>query len=230
MKIDLLCVGLLTIALAIGGCSPDAAAPPTDLVVTSGAAPTSQQECLLAGAEVYEGLTERAFAEPLAKLASDAREAEIVARGCERFLNPEQIASLHQAFESIDRAQTPSAYALAAIEGYRVLVSAQARGASIVPMEVSLLDYAGFRYQAGASSTPPLWDDMRQAATIADLHWASIAPSISDLTLKDRFAREVAALHAAIPVRDVAAARRAATAELDDVDRLEQYFSSRTHQ
>jgi hypothetical protein len=161
------------------------------------------------------------------KLALQAREAEAGARRCERSLNPEQIAALHEVFNRITGAQNPGSYALAAVEGYRVLISAQARDASPIPIDVSLLDYAGFRYQAGASSATPLWDDMREAVAIADLHWAAIAPSVSDLALRDRFAGEVAALHAAIQARDVTAARRAATAELDDVDRLEQYFSAR---
>lgn len=227
MRSGPLYAGLLTIALALGGCSPDADAPAPDPAVSNAADAASQQRCLVAGAEAYEGLTEHAFVEPIAKLGLEAREVELVARGCERFLNAEQIVALHEVFDRTTDAQTPASYALAAVEGYRVLTSAQVRGASPIPIEVSLLDYAGFRYQAGASSASPLWDDMREAAAIADLHWTAVAPSIFDLALKERFEGEITALHAAILAQDVAAARRAATAELDDVDRLEQYFSDR---
>lgn len=222
-----LCAILLTFVLAVGGCGPNAVAPPPNGTAVNGASTASAQRCLLASAESYEGLTERAFAEPMAKLALAASEAEVVARGCENSLNPEQIAALHEVFDRIEHAQDSASYALATVEGYRVLISAQARDASPIPIDVSLLDYAGFRYQAGASSTPPLWDDMRGAAAIADLHWAAVAPSISDLVLKERFAAEVTALHAAILAQDVAAARGAAIVELDNVDRLEQYFSAR---
>jgi hypothetical protein len=227
MKNGPLCASLLTFVLALAGCGPKAAAPPPHATTANGAATASDQTCLLAGAEAYEGLTERAVAEPMAKLALEAQDAEVIARGCERSLNPEQIAALHEIFDRTSEAQNAPAFALAAVEGYRVLISAQARGASPIPIDVSLLDYAGFRYQAGASSSTPLWEDMREAAAIADLHWAAIAPYISDPALRERFAGEVTALHAAIQAQDVAAARRAATAELDDVDRLEQYFSAR---
>ena len=43
--------------------------------------------------------------------------------------------------------------AIAAVEGYRVLVSSVAPGAN-VPTEVNLLDYAGFRYDAGLKTKP----------------------------------------------------------------------------
>lgn len=216
---------LLTFVLVLGGCGPNASAPAPHASMAT----PSEQQCLLAGAEAYEALTEHAFAVSIATLALEARDAEAVARGCERSLNAQQLSELHDVFDRVRRAKDPAAYALAAVEGYRVLISAQAHGANLVPVDVSLLDYAGFRYQAGASSIPPHWDDMRAAGAIADLHWAAVAPSISDASLKERFATEVAALHAAVQAQDVAAARRAATAELDDVDRLEQYFSDRAH-
>lgn len=225
MQMKLLCGALLTFALALSGCGRSAVAPAPH----ASAANSSEQQCLLAGAEAYEALTEHAFAVSMATLALEAREAEAIARGCQRSLDAQRVAEMHDVFDRVRRAQNPAAYALAAVEGYRVLISAQAHGANLVPVDVSLLDYAGFRYQAGASSIPPLWDDMRAAGAVADLHWAAVAPSISDASLKERFATEVAALHAALQAQDVAAARRAATAELDDVDRLEQYFSDRAH-
>ncbi len=160
-------------------------------------------------------------------MALAARGAKVVVGGCERPLNPLQIAALHEVIDRITDAQNPASYALAAVEGYRVLISAQAPDASPVQIDVSMLDYVGFRYQAGASSTPVLWNDMRGAAVIADRHWAAVAPRISDLSLKERFVGEVTALHAAILAQDVAAARRASIIKLDDVDRLEEYFSDR---
>lgn len=115
--------------------------------------------CLLAAAESHEGLTERAFAESFSQLRPEARDADTTARRCEHSLNSEQSAALYEVFDRVNKAQNPSAFALAAVQGYRVLVTAHQSDASPVPIEVALLDYAGFRYQAGALAPAPLWDD-----------------------------------------------------------------------
>lgn len=220
---------LLTAALMLGACGPVATGQRNPTSANRGEA-VVDRPCLLAAAESYEALTERASVESFSQLRLEARDAETTARRCKHSLNSEQSAALYEVFDRVNQAQNPSAFALAAVEGYRILVTAHQSDASPVPIEVALLDYAGFRYQAGASAPAPLWNDMREAASIAERHWASIAPGIANMTLKQQFSDEIAAMRAAIEQADIAAARRAVAAELDDVDRLEQHFSDRTHQ
>ena len=64
----------------------------------------------------------------------------------------------------------------ASIEGYRVLVSAVTDNAKI-PTEVSLLDYAGFRYDANPKARPIRWDDMATAVSFARKTWDAL-PSV----------------------------------------------------
>jgi hypothetical protein len=219
--------GILTVVMALGGCGQRAATHTPATADSAHAA--SGQRCLFAGAEAYEGLTEHTSTAPMEDLVLEAHDAEATARSCEKFLNAEQIVTLHQVLKNLSQSQDRTSMALAAVEGYRVLVSAQTRSASDIPLDVALLDYAGFRYQAGASAALPLWDDMREVAAFVDQRWLSVAPSISDLALKRRFESDVSALHTAVDAEDVEMAHRAATATLNDVDLLEQYFSNRAH-
>lgn len=175
-------------------------------------------------------LTEGAAASPISKLDADARGAVATARACQSTLNEAQASALNASIgriESFAIGRNRTDLALAAVEGYRVLVSAQVRTATDMPLEVALLDYAGFRYQAGAASTPPLWDDMRQAVEVAEQQWRSVAPRISDPAIKTQFSSDLAALRIAVDRSDVAAARTAAVSELAHVDLLERHFSDR---
>jgi hypothetical protein len=115
--------------------------------------------------------------------------------------------------------------ALAAVEGYRILVSAQTRGVGDTPLEVALLDYAGFRFQAGAHAATPLWVDMRQALTVADEAWRGVGPRVGDAKLNADFGAQLEAMRAALEASDTLAAQRAVATELDQVDLLEAYFA-----
>jgi hypothetical protein len=129
--------------------------------------------------------------------------------------------------EEIARAVTSGArpdIALGAVESYKVLVSAQGETA-VVPREVSLLDYAGFRYDALAKATPPRWSEMASTAAYADEVWAKVASSVSDAALAARFDAALAAMHEAVDRQDVDAAQSSVQSELALVDELEVDFS-----
>lgn len=235
MKYQLLTALPLVAALALGACGNPARVQPssnsTDETVTSAPAiSVAPASCLATGAEAFEVLTESAAASPISKLDTDARGAVATARACQSTLNEDQASALSASIgriESFATSRNRTELALAAVEGYRVLVSAQVRTATDIPLEVALLDYAGFRYQAGAASTPPLWDDMRQAVQVAEQQWRSVAPRITDSALKAQFSSDLAALRVAVDRSDVAAARTAAVNELAHVDLLESHFSDR---
>jgi hypothetical protein len=68
--------------------------------------------------------------------------------------------------KSARQVQDRAGLALSSIEAYRVLVGAVADNAK-VPTEVSLLDYAGFRYDADLEANPARWGDMAAAVSFA---------------------------------------------------------------
>ena len=94
-----------------------------------------------------------------------------------------------------------------------------------MPLEVALLDYAGFRYQASVRAQTPLWSEARLALDFAEAQWRAISSRISDNALKSSFVADLAAMRAALEASDASAAQNAVAVELDRVDALEQYFS-----
>jgi len=189
---------------------------------------TLNRACLGEGAEAFETLTEHAAAAPLASLETEARGAAERASTCQNQLPDVQAAELARIIARIGEFQTGhdrTALALSAVEGYRILVSAQARSASDIPLEVALLDYAGFRYQAGVRAETPLWNEARLALDVAEAQWRAVSTRISDNALKSSFAADLAAMRHALEASDVPTAQIAVAVELDRVDALEQYFS-----
>ena len=114
--------------------------------------------------------------------------------------------------------------ALSSVEGYRTLVES-ATDSGKVPTAVSLLDYAGFRYQANLTATPVRWDDMNKAVAFVVQKWSGIADRITDPALKADFTKSITDMSVAAKAKDAKAARAASTRELDLVDKLEGFFS-----
>ena len=241
MKSLRFCTVVLVAALALGGCGPTGS-PHRDATPSQShdfrlnasrnaldsKAAAARQACLVAGAEAFEVLTEDAATAPLARLLAESTVATAKARECQGALARPQASDLDQIISRIGQFKTNrdrAAMALSAIEGYRVLVIAQARGPRDAPLEVALLDYAGFRYQAGAQSSPPLWDEMKQAVEFADRQWRSLSPRVTDTRLRMSFTGDVEAMRAALHASNSARARRAVSAELEHVDTLERYFA-----
>lgn len=183
---------------------------------------------LLAAAEPFEALTERAGTASAQEREAMIGDAKSAAAAVRPLLSAGAVAEIDQMLTAIDRANASGdtiATALSSIEIYRLIVSAVPEGTKI-PVDVSLLDYAGFRYQANAGATPPHWDDMASAVQYANEHWASVALSVRDEALSSRFQTALNEMKQAQQTRDVERARSSATTELDLVDELEQYFSN----
>ena len=113
---------------------------------------------------------------------------------------------------------------MAAVETYRQLVEAQDARQAIAPIAVSLLDYAGFRYDALAQSPKVDWIAMRNTAQYARRQFDAIAPAIKSGALRDVTSQSIAAMDKAVETRNVPFARNSAATELAIVDLLEEYF------
>ncbi len=113
--------------------------------------------------------------------------------------------------------------AIAAVEGYRTLASNTAEGMKI-PKQVSLLDYAGFRYQADLKARPVRWADTARAIGFAEGQWKMIANRVTDASLNKSMSDSLAKMRAAAERKDASAAASASTTELDLVDKLETFF------
>jgi hypothetical protein len=196
---------------------------------TSTHAAVGRNERLLAVAEGFEALTETAFAQEFERLnaahEAAARDVAIV----NAILSVEdrrRLETLHGTIRNALRKQDRSALALAAVESYRVLVSAQDAGAA-VPVEVSLLDYAGFKLEALARADVVRWDEMARALAYADSQWTALSPRVLSKGLAGAFESTLAGMKRAIQEKNTLAASVASADELALVDLWEEHFSKR---
>lgn len=183
----------------------------------------------LPASEYFETLTEEAFGATPARLDAIILQASAAAARDRRGLSAAAAADLDGRLDQIAlhrAAMNRTDLAIAAVEAYRLFVSA-APASAPVPVAVSLLDYAGFRFGADLQAQPVRWDDAAVAASFATDQWKQISDQVSDAALRDRFTAALTEMKAALDARDAARAARAGNRELDLVDDLEASFTPR---
>lgn len=215
------------LAATLGACNQQAdKASPAATAAPASPAASDRNVRLLAAAEGYETLTETAFDKPFPELAATLTAARQKASDARALLAPDQAARLDSLGAGIDTAlrdQNRSAIAIAAVETYRVLVSAQDSSAQ-VPVEVSLLDYAGFKYDANAKSRPVDWNQMAADVAYARETWARISPRVTAKGLSGAFDSALSGMETAVAQKNGVAAGIAVSNELALVDALEEHF------
>jgi hypothetical protein len=180
----------------------------------------------IAAAEPFETLTEEAFSADPARIRKLSAEAQATGRRIHNALPRDAAKALDARLKEIGTAQEHHdryALAIAAVEAFRILVTEASH--AVVPVEVSLLDYAGFRYTAGLKADPMRWADMKAAVDFASETWSAIVARVSDDGLKAKVEQALARMKRAVEQRSAKAARDAAAAELNLVDKLENHFS-----
>lgn len=229
-------IAVLTAAVALAGCGKSGTsggnvATTANNTIDSAVSPAraDPNAALLAAAEPFEALTETAFtATPPALDAAiaEVRTAAARVRGdlpaAARTGLDERLAAIASARGAGKRADL----AIAAVEGYRILVSG-ASGAAKVPMAVNLLDYAGFRYDADLKAKPVRWTDMSEAVSFGREQWASISPGVTDRALSAGMETSLKDMAAAASTKNPTLAAASAQRELALVDDLETFFNAR---
>lgn len=191
-------------------------------------ADTNGNKKLRDAAEPFEKLTEISFSVALPKIDQTISEAEVTAEGTRGLLSNDaarlldlQLSAMKTARQKQDRA----GLALSSIEAYRILVSAVTDNAK-VPTEVSLLDYAGFRYDADLKASPVRWGDMAKAVSFARKNWVTLSPRVKSSPLAMDFAQAITNMDKAVVKKNKRLAASSAKTELDLVDQLEKFFSA----
>ena len=181
---------------------------------------------LRAAAEPFENLTEISFTAAWTTINQTAVKTETAAGGARGLLYKDaavalnaRIAAMKSALQKQDRAEV----ALSSIEGYRVLVSAVTDNAKI-RTEVSLLDYAGFRYDANLKAQPIRWDEMAAAVSFARKTWETLLPRAKTSPVATRFEKAITDMNMAVIQRNKSLAASSAKNELELVDQLEKFF------
>ena len=219
---------LLCLLAATAGCGQ-----PANRGNTQGGAPAATaegQSSVTAVAEPFEVLTEQASTINWTAMDNLIANARAAADGVRAQIDPSSGGKLDQQLAAIRvarRANDRKAIALAAVEGYRTVVEAQDPATTSPPIPISLLDYAGFRYQALASSGNVDWPELVRSVAFARQQWSVVGPRIDSPGLRSAFESTLSGMDDAAKSHDAAYARGAAATELALVDTLEEHIARR---
>jgi hypothetical protein len=184
-------------------------------------------EIILSGTSPFEDLTEYAISGDTSGIKRALQAFNMRAEKIENAL-PEttryELKALVDDIKDADRRGDLNAIALKSPEAYRVLIEALDPEALKVPVEVSLLDYVGFRFLAVLHAKPGDFTDLEEAAKYAERNWQAIRSRVTDTGLRDAVDVSVAGLLKACTERDAGMAHFAAEVDLAQVDLLEAYF------
>lgn len=148
----------------------NASAPTADSRPNRSAATERANQSLRAAAEPFEAMTEQAFTADWDRVDTMISQADATVRTVRPELRGEAAATVERqmsALRSARTAQDRTGVAMAAVESYRALVEAQDAASANPPVAVSLLDYAGFRYDALAQARSPDWQEMLRLTQFA---------------------------------------------------------------
>lgn len=195
----------------------------------SATAPSYKANPLAGGAEIFENLTEAAPVIDAAAFTKSLAEFETLYPSIARRLSSGRkarldtlVADVRNAWQRGDR----SAMAIQSIEAYRLLQESIEPAGRPVPVEVPLLDYAGFRLNALLLSNQPDWKQIADTAQEASTWWTTIGPRITDKTLRDAMDQTVSGIKDAAARKNPELLRFAANMDLILVDGLETFFSA----
>lgn len=214
---------LLSASLGFATVFAQAAAPSRKVAM---AAPP-KADTLAAGAEIFENLTEAAPSLKAGEFKKALSDFDLLYPKISTLLSPDRklrldgfMTGLRNGWQTGDR----RAMAIQSIEAYRLLEESIGTGGRAVPVEVSLLDYAGFKLNALMLGARPDWKQAATTAQEARSWWVAIGPRISDPTLKNAMARTIEGLQHAAARKDPELLRFAANMDLILVDGLETLF------
>lgn len=213
--------------LALGACQANDSTNAANEAGANSAA-SSANESIRAAAEPFEALTEQSFTADWTSLDPIIAEAGKAVAGAS--LPADRTALLKRRMDAIAAARAAGdrvGLALAAVEGYREIIESQNRGAARSSIAISLLDYAGFRYDALAQAAEVDWPEMARSVEFARSQWTALAGSMQSKALPGVMTEALGGMATAVEQKDVAFARSAAATELALVDLLEEQPANR---
>ena len=202
---------------------------PSGVVLAAGQtqAVSSKNATLSKTASLCEDVIENVLKGNLAKAGQASTKLKAAIPGVRSLLSARDNGSVKASIAALDKAQGAGdgpQMALAAVEVYRVLetnVDAKARKA---PLDVAMLDYAGFKISALAEMPQPNWTLISAAVGQSKGHWSAIASSVTDPSVKSLLIKIQDGLGEAATQQNLAGLKSNSKALLDAVDVLEAHF------
>ena len=197
------------------------------------AAPSSRQdmsrsnEVLLSAASPFEDLTESALAGNRKGMQAALKAYDEQAAKVSQVLSPKARHDLELLVAVIKKAEQRAdseSIARNSVEAYRTLIESLDAGSLRVPLQVSLLDYAGFKLKVLLHAKSPDWPALRKTAKEAQQYWTAIKSRVTDKGLQDAVDTAIMGMNKAATVKNAEMAVFAAQVDLALVDLLEGYF------
>lgn len=184
---------------------------------------------LAGGAEIFENLTETSSVMDATAFKTSLAEFEVLYPEISACLSPDQkkrldslVTGIRNAWRKGDR----GAMAIRSIEAYRLLQESIDHGNRPVPVEVAMLDYAGFKLKALLLLTHPDWKQIANTTQEASAWWDAVESQITDKVLREAMAQTIAGIKDASARKDLKLLSFAVELDLILVDGLEMFFSS----
>ena len=218
---------LIVAGLSIWDCTSGSALAAQKATPPSRADMNRSNEVLLSAASPFEDLTENALAGNKKGMQSAIKAYDEQAAKVSKVLSPKarhDIESLVTAIRKSEQQSDNESVALHSVEAYRTLIESLDSGSLIVPVQVSLLDYAGFMLKVFLHAKSPDWSVLRRTAEEARRHWTAIESRVSDKGLCDAVNTTIAGMNKATTSKNTEMAFFAAQVGLALVDLLEGFF------
>jgi len=186
-------------------------------------------EVLLSAASPFEDLTENALAGNRKGMQLALKGYDEQAAKVSKVLSPKARHDIELLVATIKKAEQRAdneSVALNSVEAYRTLIESLDTSSLIVPVEVSLLDYAGFKLKVFLHAKSPDWSVLRKTAEEARQHWTAIESRVSDKGLLDAVNTMITGMNKATTAENADMAVFAAQVDLALVDLLEGYFEN----
>jgi hypothetical protein len=191
--------------------------------------PERGNEVILAASSPFEDMTEAALAADRKGIERALRAYDAIAGKVEGVLAAARRDELRALVADIRMGEKQGSFneiVLKAPEAYRTLIEGLDRGGLKVPLEVSLLDYAGFRFLALLHVQPVDWRSLQGAGELARKNWTAIKAKVADGGLRDAVDVAIAGMNRACILKNADMALLAAQVDLALVDLLEAGFET----
>ena len=182
---------------------------------------------LLRATAAYEDMVGPALAKNDKSVAKHLADADKESDGVKMVLPAEaakQFDTLRQTIHKAADAKDGLAVAQNAVVVFRLLVDNLKADQLKIPVEVSLLDWAGYQLQVLAAAEQPDWDAMSKVAAEADAWWKATAKKVSEKNLRAAVTTTMHGLQQATKERNLSMVKFGAQVDLDLVDLVEGAF------
>ncbi|MDB5321444.1 MAG: hypothetical protein JWN40_3075 [Phycisphaerales bacterium] len=216
LKYLLLSLGLFFVGLSPAFAEEQATGVPANQVILKATGP-------------YEDIAHYAVAKKDDKVVKYLADADAGAGEVVKILSPaeaREFESLRQKLHSAVTGNNRTEAADSAVTIFRMLVDRLDAGSLVVPREVELLDFAGYKLAVLAASSKPDWKAIAKLADESDAWWKAIAPRLADKHLRATVTSAIAGTKQAAEQENLAMLQFGSQMILDLVDMLEVAFKN----